>query len=213
MTDTPEPEVLRTVVTEAGRKEEQRAKAAQERASEQERVTERYREFAKMAFDGKLPDPGKVAPLDPAVADLLSDLAVLHLPEWRNSAGRKLADATVFTLPSAARIAAYLVERGWRRDPAHERIRWTPTPGGLPGPHDLGLHIRPDPDTGEWPAPDPETFWDVDEVKTAQLPDGSWKAEHPRGLGYQAATKSEALAGIVERIREKIKEAPNDMDR
>ena len=215
MTDQPqqpqpgEPEVLRTIFTEAGRKEEARAAAEQERAQRDARMSEKYREFARMAIDGKLPDPGKVEPLDPAVTDLLSDLAIVHLPDWHNSAGRKLADATMFALPSAVRLAAYLVERGWIRDPARERIRWTPTPGGLPGPYDVGLHIRPDPDTGEWPQPDAERFWDIDDVEVAQLPDGTWKAEHPRGIAYQASTKSEAFAGIVERIRDKIKEAEN----
>ena len=91
---------------------------------------------------------------------------------------------------------------------------WAPTPGGLPGPHDVGLHYGRRED-GSWPDdPDPERFWDVDDVKTEQLPDGTWKAEHPRGIGYQAATKSEALAGIVDTIRTKIEEAKtHGMDR
>ncbi len=210
MTAENDPDVVRTVYTRTGRDEQDRQRAQKDQASEQERVTEKYREFIAAALEGKLPDPGKVEPLDPAVGDLLSDLAILHLPEWTNSTGRKLADAVVFTLPSAARIAAYLVERGWRRDLTKERIRWTPTPGGLTAPHDLGLHIRPDPETGEWPAPDPEQYWDVDDIQTSQLPDGTWKSEHPRGLAFQAASKSEALAGITERIREKIEEASTD---
>lgn len=31
--------------------------------------------------------------------------------------------------------------------------------------------------------------------------------EHPRGLAFQAATKSEALAGIAAKVRQKIEEA------
>jgi hypothetical protein len=85
-------------------------------------------------------------------------------------------------------------------------VRWTPTPGVTSGPYDQGLHVHPDAD-GNWPAPDPEAFYDFDDIKVEPLEDGSYSATHPRGIAFQAPTKSEAYAGIVERLRAKIEEA------
>ncbi|MFC4124945.1 hypothetical protein [Nocardia rhizosphaerae] len=196
-------EIIHEVVTEAGR--EQEAIEYHATGKDGVRVTERMRAFLQHVVEGTLPtlDVPEVAP---EVRELAEELAVVHLPEWKNPAGRKLADPAVIQVAQAPRIADYLITRGWRRDPALETIRWAPTPGGLPGPYDTGLHYGRDED-GSWPIPDVEAYWDVDDVTTEQLPDGTWKAEHPRGVAFQAATKSEALAGIVDTIRTKIEEA------
>jgi hypothetical protein len=170
------------------------------------RVTPAFAAFVEQVVSGRLPDPGKVPEVDPQVRALAAELTVVHLPEWTNPAGRKLAEPTVTSIKQAIRIAAYLVDRGVRVHPELERIRWVPTPGGPPGPYDTGLHITPNED-GTWPVLDPEAFWDVDDIETAQKPDGTWAAAHPRGLQFEAGTKSEAYAGLVERIRAKIEEA------
>ncbi|MBF6459794.1 hypothetical protein IU433_12180 [Nocardia puris] len=170
------------------------------------KVTDRLMKFLQHAQNGTLPDLGDIPPLDPQVQLLAEELSVVHLPEWRNPAGRKLADPTVSKIPQAPRIAAYMFERGWRHHPELEKVRWTPTPGGVPAPWDTGLHIYPD-ENGNWPAPDPEEYWDVEAIKTQQLDSGDWAAAHPRGIAFQARTKSEAYAGLVEKIRTKIEEA------
>lgn len=193
-------ETIEEVITEAGR--DQAALKYHATGKDGVRVTAQMQEFLRHVVEGTLPtlDVPEVAP---EVRELAEELAVVHLPEWHNPAGRKLADPTVIQVAQAPRIADYLIQRGWRRDPALEVVRWAPTPGGLPGPYDTGLHYGRD-EHGEWPIPDPEAYWDVDDVTTEQLPDGTWKAEHPRGVAFQAATKSEALAGIVDTIRERI---------
>lgn len=169
-------------------------------------VTEKFRELLQRAADGTLPELGEIPEHSEDVQRLAAELAVVHLPEWRNPAGRKLADPAVTKVPSAIRIAEYLVLRGYRWHPEDEAIRWAPTPGGQPGPFDLGLHIRPD-ENGQWPDPDPEQFWDISDIKVEQLDTGMWAAAHPRGIAYEAKTKSEAYAGLVGRIRTKIEEA------
>lgn len=206
----PEPEVVEQMTTEAGRIHEQTEAA--EKARQQQgppEIPPAMREFLARLLDSKLPDPGEVPQLDRQVLDLARDLAVVHLPEWRNPTGRKLAEPGVVEIKSAVRIAAYLYERGWRFHAELEQIRWIPTPGGPPAPFDDGLHVRPD-ESGEWPAPDPEQFYDVDAVTVRQEEDSTWSAAHPRGIQYSGATsKSEAYAGIVARLRERIEEANN----
>ncbi|MFE3060722.1 hypothetical protein [Nocardia sp. NPDC059236] len=210
MTDkpAPEPEIVEQMVTEAGRIHEQTTAAQQARAQQAPpELTEAMREFLRKVLDGKLPDPGDMPQLDPQVLALAKDLAVIHLPEWRNPAGRKLAEPGVVEIKAAVRIAAYLYERGWRHHAELEQIRWIPTPGGPPAPYDDGLHVRPD-ESGQWPAPDPEQFYDPADVAVRQDDDGTWSAAHPRGIEYSgAASKSEAYAGIIGRLRARIEEA------
>ncbi|MGW6698868.1 hypothetical protein [Nocardia sp. NPDC055049] len=194
-------DIVEEVTTPAGRDQEELRYHATGKEGVQ--VTEKMRQFLGHMVNGTLPtmDVPEVAP---EVRELAEELAVLHLPEWKNPAGRKLAEPAAIQVAQAPRIADYLIQRGWRRDPELEVVRWSPTPGGLPGPYDTGLHYGRD-ENGEWPEdPDPERFWDVDDVTTAQLPDGTWKAEHPRGVAFQAATKSDALAGVIDTIRERI---------
>lgn len=175
------------------------------------KVTEKFRELLERARTGDLPKLGDVPELPEEVQQLAADLAVVHLPEWRNPAGRVLAEPTVLKVPSSVRLAEYLVERGYVHDPKRERIRWTPTPGGPPGQYDTGLHVRPD-ENGDWPEPDPEKYWDVDDITVSQLDNGMWVAAHPRGIACEAATKSEAYADLVQKIRAKIKEATDVVD-
>ncbi|MGI5223071.1 hypothetical protein [Nocardia sp. CA-290969] len=174
-------------------------------------VTEKWKRFMQMAVDGKLPDPGDVPQMDPNVRTLAEDLVVIHLPEWRNPAGRVMAEPTTVHTQNAPRIAQYFHDRGWRHHPELETVRWRPTPGGPPGVYDQGLHIHPDED-GNWPDPDPEDFYDLDDIKVGPLEDGRWAATHPRGLQFEADTKSEAYEGIVGVLRRKIEEAKNVLD-
>ncbi|NEW27237.1 hypothetical protein [Nocardia cyriacigeorgica] len=200
-------EVVEEIITPAGR--QARAGAYEPSSVDGVEITEKFRAFLRQVVDGQLPDLGDVPEVDPLVAELAAELLVVHLPEWRNPAGRVLAGPTTVPIPQAPRLAAYLIDRGWIRDPSRERVRWIPTPGGLPGPYDQGLHIHPD-ENGEWPAPDPEQFYDLDDIKVEQLNSGEWSATHPRGIAFQASTKSEAYEGIVGRLRAKIEEAKNN---
>jgi hypothetical protein len=208
-TDHPDREVIEEITTRAGRehaRQEAAAREYQESSVPGVEITERFREFLRMAADGKLPkleDPGEQ---HPDVALMAAELVVMHLPEWRNPAGRKLAEPVALSVPQAPRVAQYLIERGWRFHPEHETVRWTPTPGATSGPYDQGLHIQPD-EHGEWPAPDPEQFYDFDDIKVEPMENGDWSATHPRGIAFQAKSKSEAYAGIVGRLRAKIEEA------
>ncbi|MGW5316712.1 hypothetical protein [Nocardia thailandica] len=197
----PSETVVREVLTATGREQIE----YHQTGTEGVQVTDRMMGFLRQVVEGKLPTVD-VPEASPEVRQLTEELAVLHLPEWRNPAGRKLAEPTVITMTQAARIADYLVRRGYVHDPEREAIRWAPTPRGLPGPHDLGLHYTRGED-GQWPVLDHEAFWNVDDIRVEQLPDGTWKGEHPRGLAFQAATKSEALAGIAAKVRQKIEEA------
>lgn len=204
-----DPEIVEQVVTKAGRAEQQTR--YRETGTEGVRVTDEFLSFLRQAAAGKLPNPGDVPTLDPQIIALAEELAVVHLPEWRNPAGRKLAEPCSLPVPQAPRLAQYLFARGVRIHPELETVRWRPTPGGPPGPYDPGMHIYPDED-GIWPDPDPEAFWDIAHIEVAHLEDGSWAARHPRGITYQAPTKSEAYEGIVARLRAKIEEANNGMD-
>ena len=169
-------------------------------------VTEKWKQFAQMAVEGRLPDPGETPEVDPNIRRLAEDLAVIHLPDWRNMAGRKLADPATVQMQQAPRVAQYLHDRGYRFHPELEAVRWRPTPGGPPGVYDKGMHIYPD-ESGTWPDPDPEDFYDLDDIQVRQLEDGQWAATHPRDIAFQAATKSEAYEGIVGVLRRKIEEA------
>lgn len=171
-------------------------------------VTEKWQQFAQLAASGKLPDMGHVPEVDPNVRLLAEELAVIHLPEWRNPAGRVLAGPATTQTPQAPRVAQWLNDRGWRHHPELETVRWRPTPGAPRGAYDDGLHIHPDAD-GHWPEPDPEDFYDIGDVDILQLEDGRWAARHPRGLSFEADTKSEAMEGIVGVLRRKIEEAKN----
>lgn len=197
---TDDPKIVHEVVTPTGRDIEDIT--YHQTSTPGVKVTDQFRAFLQQAIDGRLPkvDVPEVAP---EVRALAEELAVLHLPEWTNPAGRKLAEPTVITMTQAPRIAAYLIARGYRLNPEEETIRWAPTPGGLPGPHDVGLHYGRG-DDGSWPIPNVEEYWSTDDIEVSQLPDGSWKGEHPRGIAYQAATKADALAGIVDLVRAKI---------
>lgn len=175
-------------------------------------VSEKWKRYVQLAVDGKLPDPGHVPEADPNIRTLAEDLVVIHLPEWRNPAGRKMADPATVHTQWAPRIAQYFHERGWRHHPEFETVRWRPTPGGPPGVYDQGLHIHPDED-GNWPDPDPEDFYDIADIKVSPLEDGRWAAVHPRDIQFEADTKSEAYEGIVARLRDKIKEARDVLDR
>lgn len=200
-------QVVQEIITKHGR--EQQAKDAhdyQRTSVDGVETTEKFRELLRQALAGQLPDLGEIPEADPEVAKLAAELVTLHLPEWRNLAGRSLAKPTVVTMPLAPRVADYLVARGWVHDPSRERVRWIPTPGTSGGPHDPGMHIEPD-EYGQWPAPDPEAFYDIDDIKVVEIDGGRWCAQHPRGIAFEADTKSEAYEGIVGRLRAKIKEA------
>jgi hypothetical protein len=173
------------------------------------KVTPAFLAFMQQAITGQLPDLGEVPEVDPQQRMLAEELAVIHLPEYHNPAGRKLAKPAVSSIKQAPRVADYLFKRGWRFHPELEQVRWVPTPGGMPGPYDTGLHISPNED-GTWPILDPEEFWDVGDIKVQQLDDGMWGAAHPRGIQFEAATKSEAYEGLVKRLREKIEEAKRE---
>uniref|UniRef100_UPI003F499470 hypothetical protein n=1 Tax=Nocardia suismassiliense TaxID=2077092 RepID=UPI003F499470 len=170
------------------------------------KITPQFLAFVQQALSGRLPDPGDVPEVDPQVRTLAEELSVIHLPEWLNPAGRKLAEPTITSIKQAVRIADYLVRRGVRIHPELEQIRWAPTPGGLSGPFDTGLHITKD-EHGHWPVLDPETFYDVADIEVAQRDDGTWYAAHPRGIAFEAATKTDAYAGLVDRLRQRITEA------
>ncbi|WP_306358859.1 MULTISPECIES: hypothetical protein [unclassified Nocardia] len=198
MTDTPEPEIV----------DERRFAAADyiDPGEGGTPYTEKFARFVHQVKHGHLPDIGEVPEIPPQVRAFAEELAVIHLPEWRNPAGRLLSAPTVTSMKQAVRVAGYLYERGYRWHPELEQVRWVPTPSGPPGAFDTGLHITPD-EHGDWPVLDPEQFYDIADIKVERLNDGQWGASHPRGLAFKAATKSEAYAGLVGRLRAKIEEA------
>jgi hypothetical protein len=169
-------------------------------------VTPKFRQFVQAAMEGKLPDLPPIPEQDPRVQALAEELMVIHLPEWKNPAGRKLAEPSVTHVPNAVRVAEYLLQRGITFDPDKAVIQWIPTPGANLGTGDPGAHIYRLPD-GTWPAdPDIEKLWSVDDIKCHQLPDGRWSAVHPRGIECTDASRTEAFAMCVERVRAKIVE-------
>ncbi|GAB4582633.1 hypothetical protein [Nocardia sp. IFM 10818] len=205
MTDQPAPEIVEQITTAAGHEQQATAPPPQPDVT----ASPHFRAFVEALLNGKLPALPELPPMDPQVLAIAKELTIIHLPEWRNASGRLIAEPATFELKSAVRIAAYLYQRGMRLLPEHEQIRWIPTPGGPPPAHDDGMHITPD-EHGNWPAPDPERFYDIAEITVGRNDDGTWTAIHPRGIQFTgAATKSEAYAGIVTRLRAKIEEANN----
>lgn len=167
-------------------------------------VTPEFLAFIQQALSGKLAATAEAEQLDPQVRALAEELSVIHLPAWQGSVG-KTADPTVTGIKQANRVAEYLIKRGVRLHAELEEIRWVATPGGPPGAFDTGMHITKD-ENGEWPAPDPETFYDLDDIAVTQTDDGIWCATHPRGLAFEAATKTEAYAGVVDQLRQRIEQ-------
>ncbi|CAM4498760.1 hypothetical protein NONI108955_36365 [Nocardia ninae] len=166
-------------------------------------VTPEFLAFIEHALSGKLTESRETDELEPQVRELAEELTVIHLPEWHDSSGRKRAEPTVTNIKQASRVAEYLVKRGVRVHSELEQIRWVATPGGPPGAFDIGMHITKD-EHGQWPAPDPEEFYDLDDIEVKQTDDGMWCATHPRGLAFEGATKTEAYAGVVEQLRQRI---------
>lgn len=169
-------------------------------------VTPEFLSLLQQTLSGKLADHKPDEALDPQVRALAEELSVIHLPEWHSEVGRKLADPTVTSFKQATRVAEYLVKRGIRVHPDLEEIRWQPTPLGPPGAFDTGMHITKD-EHGQWPAPDPEAFYDLEEIQVKQTDEGFWSATHPRGLAVEAPTKTDAYAGIVNQLRQRIDQA------
>ncbi|MFD4443428.1 hypothetical protein ACFWPK_26995 [Nocardia sp. NPDC058519] len=173
------------------------------RAESGQQVTPEFMAFIQQALSGRIGQSEGTADLDPQVRALAEELSVIHLPEWSDEVGRKRADPTVTSMKQAVRVADYLVKRGVRVHPELEEVRWMPTPGGLPGAFDTGLHIVKD-EAGGWPAPDPDEFYDLEEIQVKQVDNGLWSATHPRGVSVEAATKSEAYAAMVDILRNRI---------
>jgi hypothetical protein len=169
-------------------------------------VTPQMKAFIEAAKEGKLPNP-EVPELPPEVISLAQELMVIHLPEWKNPAGRKMAGPTSMRIGGAVRLAEYLLQRGISFDPEKATVRWVPTPGGQLGASDPGKHIYRNPD-GTWPEPpDLEAFWSLDQIECHELPDGRWTAIHPRGpIEGQGDSKDDAFATCVMRVRAKIRE-------
>lgn len=167
-------------------------------------VSPQYQAWMKEQLGIRVAEMQAESEIDPEVKALAEELAVVHLPEYVNGQGRKLAEPDRFEILQAQRLAEYLVKgRGVRVHPDLETLRWVPTPGGHP--HDLGLHIERD-ENGDWPAPDPEDFFDLDKIVVAQSENG-WVASHPSGVAVQEETKSKAKAGAVAELMKRIEEA------
>ncbi|WP_278266190.1 hypothetical protein [Nocardia sp. AG03] len=169
-------------------------------------VTPEFLALLQQTLSGKLAEADQDDELDPQVRALAEELSVIHLPAWQSRVGRKLAEPTVTSIKQATRVAEYLVKRGVRVHPELETIRWIPTPAGPPGAFDTGTHITPN-DDGSWPDPDPEVFYDLADIDVRQTDEGMWSATHPRGLAVEGPTKTDAYAGIVEVLRERINTA------
>jgi hypothetical protein len=169
-------------------------------------VTPEFLALLQQTLSGKLAEADHDDELDPQVRALAEELSVIHLPQWQTRIGRKLAEPTVTSIKQASRVAEYLVQRGIRVHPELEQIRWIPTPAGPPGAFDVGAHISPD-EEGNWPSPDPETFYDLADIDVRQGDEGLWSATHPRGLSFEGPTKTDAYAGLVGILRDRINEA------
>ncbi|WP_454199567.1 hypothetical protein [Nocardia sp. Marseille-Q1738] len=169
-------------------------------------VSPAFKAFLQAAMDGKLPTPEDVPPQDPKIVALAQELMVIHLPEWKNPAGRKVAEPTSMRIGGALRVAEYLIQRGVDIDTDKATVRWVPTPGARLGAGDPGKHLYRNED-GTWPEiPDAEEFWSIDEIDVKQLDDGRWCAFHPRGIECTDPSKTEAFAMCVERVRAKVAE-------
>ncbi|MFE3100274.1 hypothetical protein [Nocardia tengchongensis] len=169
-------------------------------------VTPEFLALIQQSLSGKLSETSQTDELSPEVKALAEELAVIHLPEWRTEVGRKLAEPTVTSIKQAVRVAEYLVKRGVRVHPELEKIRWTATPGGQPGVFDTGIHIAKD-TAGNWPAPDPEDFYNLEDIQVTKTDEGFWVATHPRGLAAEASTKTDAYAALVDQLRQRIEQA------
>ncbi|MFJ4656122.1 hypothetical protein ACIP5Y_33040 [Nocardia sp. NPDC088792] len=169
-------------------------------------VTPEFLALIQQSLSGKLTPNQQTEDLPPEVRALAEELSVIHLPEWESQVGRKLAEPTVTGIKQATRVAEYLVKRGVRLHPDLEEIRWLTTPGGQPGVFDTGIHITKDAN-GNWPAPDPEDFYDLDQIQVTQTEAGLWSATHPRGLAVEAPTKTDAYADLVDQLRRRIEQA------
>lgn len=169
-------------------------------------VTPEFLALIQQVLTGKLAESPADEELDPQVKALAEELSVIHLPKWESKAAGRTAEATVTGIKQATRVAEYLVQRGVRVHPELEEIRWVATPGGPPGAFDTGTHVTKD-ENGEWPTPDPAEFYDTDDIQVTQTEDGLWCAVHPRGLSFEAATKTEAYAGVVDQLRQRIEQA------
>ncbi|WP_157224736.1 hypothetical protein [Nocardia thailandica] len=169
-------------------------------------VTPEFLSLLQQTLTGRLAEHKPDETLDPQVRALAEELSIIHLPEWYSEVGRKLADPTVTSIKQATRVAEYLVKRGVRVHPDLEEIRWVPTPMGPPGAFDTGMHITRDVN-GEWPLPDPESFYDLEEIQVKQTEEGNWSATHPRGLSTEAPTKTDAYAAMVDQLRQRIERA------
>ncbi|APA94838.1 hypothetical protein [Nocardia seriolae] len=174
-------------------------------------VTPEFLALIQQSLSGKLSESRQTDELPPEVKALAEELSVIHLPEWRSEVGRKLAEPTVTSIKQAVRVAEYLVKRGVRVHPDLEEIRWTPTPGGQPGVFDTALHLTKDA-TGNWPAPDPEVFYNLEDIQVTKTDDGLWSATHPRGLATEAPTKTDAYAALVDQLRARIDQARQARD-
>ncbi|MGW2664149.1 hypothetical protein ACWCW7_24575 [Nocardia tengchongensis] len=169
-------------------------------------VTPEFLALIQQSLSGKLSETRPSEELHPEVKALAEELSVIHLPEWRSEVGRKLAEPTVTSIKQAIRVAEYLVKRGVRVHAELEEIRWTATPGGQPGVFDTGIHITKDAD-GNWPAPDPEAFYNLEDIQVTKTDEGFWVATHPRGLAVEAPTKTDAYAALVDQLRQRIEQA------
>ncbi|MCM6777268.1 hypothetical protein NDR87_27655 [Nocardia sp. CDC159] len=172
-------------------------------------VTPEFLAFIQQALTGKLPPAPELDAIDPQIKALAEELSAIHLPEWQAPNSPKTAEPTVTGLKQATRVAEYLFKRGVRIHPELEQIRWVATPGGPPGAFDTGLHVTKD-ENGDWPSPDPDAFYDMEDIQVTQTDDGRWVAVHPRGLSFDAATKTEAYAGVVDQLRQRIERARNE---
>ncbi|PSR68611.1 hypothetical protein C8258_08875 [Nocardia sp. MDA0666] len=169
-------------------------------------VTPEFLALIQQSLSGKLSEHRDTEELSPEVRALAEELSVIHLPEWQSGVGRKLAEPTVTSIKQAVRVAEYLVKRGVRVHPELEEIRWTPTPGGQPGVFDTGIHITKDA-AGNWPASDPEDFYNLEDIQVTKTDEGLWSATHPRGLTAEAPTKPDAYAALVDQLRARIDQA------
>lgn len=168
-------------------------------------VSPQYKAFLLAAMEGKLPQPD-VPQLPAEVIALAEELMTIHLPEWKNPAGRKLAGPTSMQIGGSVRVAEYFLQRGISFDPEKATIRWVSTPGARLGSGDPGKHIYRR-DDGTWPEdPDIEEFWRVEDIECHQLPDGKWAAVHPRGIQCEDASKTEAYSMCVQRVAAKVSE-------
>lgn len=169
-------------------------------------TTERYRNWLREQITGVIAEQPDEQ-LDPEVKALADELAIVHLPQWKQGE-RVIAEPSRVEIRQAQRLAEYLVKgRGVRVHPEHETLRWVATPNG--GPHDLGIHIEKD-EHGEWPTPDPEAFFDLEKIVVTQGPDGSWVAAHPCGANAQGASKAKAHADVVQQLIARIEEARSE---